>query len=126
MTLRLVSLRPALSAETDIRSTTVAASIPSNPDYIYFHHPGYTRPVAMFRLPAYDLPSHHLPVIATAPPVTCRGIHHRTALDACCIIACNVTGFLSPVKIDRDDYTPPMRPVDAVLTGSDYWYYPSG
>lgn len=116
--LPLAAVLPAFSTEVDSHT---ASDFPPYPRYIHFHHPGYSRCVAMFRLPAYDMP-----VNATVQPVTLRGIHHRTALDACCIVCCNLTGFLSPIKIDRDDYTPPTRPVDAVLMENDYWYYPSG
>lgn len=124
--LPVVSLRPTFSTEANNHATSSDSTLASHHRYIYFHHPGYERPVAMFRLPAYDLPIRNESVNPTVQPITLRGIHHRTALDACTIVACNVTGFLSPAKIDRDDFTPPVTPVEAVLTDDDYWYYPSG
>lgn len=124
--LPLVVLLPALSAEAENHTPSTAPGFPSQPRYVHFHHPGYTRPVAMFRLAAYDLPSHDQSVKQAAQSATIRGIHHGTALDACCIVACSLPGFLSSIKLDQDDYTPPITPVDAVLTESDYWYYPTG
>jgi hypothetical protein len=48
------------------------------------------------------------------------GLHHRTALIACGIVACNQwNGYLSAER-----YGPPLsEPFDALLTGSQYFYH---
>lgn len=118
-----VLLRPHCSTT----SGQLPLSVPTDAPFIQFRHPGYqTGYDLMFRLSANDRCSPaadtDTPVPALAPQ---WGIHHGTALQACTIVACNLDGVLSPVRLGRQSDVPVSSPQD-VLTESSYWFYPRG
>ncbi|KAK7407884.1 hypothetical protein QQX98_009943 [Neonectria punicea] len=86
------------------------------PNKISFHHPGYSRPVnVLFCLPRVD-PSPGRPGE--------YGVHARTALVACQIVANNAfAGYLA-----ADEKGTRRIEIDprAVLTESDYWFFVDG
>lgn len=104
-----------LSASTDVRSDP-EPRIPTKPKSTTFRHPGYPDGHdVMFSLQALDR------VIVSSQPqsdeVPVWGIHHRTAVQACSIVACNVSGVLSSCRLDADVPAPATDiPPDAVLT----------
>ncbi|KAH8146893.1 uncharacterized protein LAJ45_08972 [Morchella importuna] len=116
-----------LSASTDVRSDP-EPRIPTKPKSTTFRHPGYPDGHdVMFSLQALDR------VIVSSQPqsdeVPVWGIHHRTAVQACSIVACNVSGVLSSCRLDADVPAPATDiPPDAVLTAprTDFenWRFP--
>lgn len=78
------------------------------PPVIEFLHPHYSGPDALFRLPKLDL----------TPSVS--GVHYRTALLACQIVANNAfDGYLAT---DRDGEARVVADDDDLLTGNKYWF----
>lgn len=76
-------------------------------DHALFAHPGYDQLALLLRLPPYRTPLGY-------------GVHHQTALDACCIIANNLSGFLFRTS-DRSGRVPTE---DVILTTpATYWYF---
>jgi hypothetical protein len=87
-------------------------------DDICFYHPGYHTSNLLLTLPRVDSA-----VVADA--TTACGIHHRTALLACQIIAGN-TFDNSHFALDRADQQPVQVPLDSVLTGNEYYFIVEG
>lgn len=85
---------------------------------ITFRHPGYESPSdILFRLPRLDSTEGTAAKTQRPKPV---GVHHRTALLACQIIANNAfDGYLATDRDGRDRVTLGQ---DAVLTADSYWY----
>ncbi|RSL49846.1 hypothetical protein CEP51_015429 [Fusarium floridanum] len=85
-------------------------------DKISFYHPGYSRPVnLLFSLPRVDPDPAHPGSF---------GVHARTALVACQIVANNAfDGYLAA---DEAGTSRVESDPQAVLTGSDYWFFVEG
>ncbi|KAH8749210.1 hypothetical protein F5883DRAFT_232378 [Diaporthe sp. PMI_573] len=100
----------AVALKPRVHEDLGARFIPPCPT-ISFRHPGYADPDnILFELPRLDQTEHG--------PAT--GIHHRTALQACQIIANNAFhGFLAT---DRDGQQAVTVPTDGVLTEDSYWF----
>jgi len=85
-------------------------------DDICFHHPGYDTSSLLLSLPRVDS-------IADATPT--YGVHHRTALLACQIIAGNVFNN-SRFALDRAGQQLVQVPLDGVLTDKHYYFIVDG
>lgn len=76
---------------------------------IIFFHPGYDAPCnSLFTLPAADRDDNNN-----------KGIHHRTALLACQIIAGNAFHGYLALSREGDRVSVPL---DGVLTGESYYF----
>ncbi|KAI0423398.1 hypothetical protein F5Y09DRAFT_327483 [Xylaria sp. FL1042] len=86
---------------------------------VQFCHPGYASPHdVLFQLPRLD---HALDSTSTSTAL--KGVHHRTALTACQIIANNAyNGYLTTDRQGRERVD--VHP-DHVLTESQYWFFTS-
>ncbi|KAH8745215.1 hypothetical protein F5883DRAFT_439186 [Diaporthe sp. PMI_573] len=81
---------------------------------ISFRHPGYDSPHdILFRLPRLD----------RSQKPTDTGVHHRTALVACQIVADNAFGGY--LATDREGVNEVVIPHDAILTEDNYWFIAS-
>jgi hypothetical protein len=84
---------------------------------ISFLHPGYNEPInVLFRMPRVD----HVPSAGSSELQ--YGVHHRTALAACQIVANNAfDGFLA---LDRSGTQAANTSVslDGILTASEYYF----
>ena len=87
-------------------------------DDISFHHPGYNTPNLLLTLPRVDST-----VSADATPT--YGVHHRTALLACQIIAGNAFNN-SRFALDRAGRQLVQVPLDGVLTDDEYYFIVDG
>jgi hypothetical protein len=83
---------------------------PSWPAFVCLHHPA--NGLTFITLPAYDLFSLF--------PLQ-FGIHHRTAVTACCILACNNPGYLSTSR-DRDSGRV-NNDLEAIILAGKYYYH---
>ncbi|KAF4627293.1 hypothetical protein G7Y89_g10861 [Cudoniella acicularis] len=90
----------------------------SQDDDICFHHPGYRTSGLLLTLPRVDST-----VAADGTPA--YGVHHRTALLACQIIAGNAFNN-SRFAVDREGRQPVQVPLDGVLTDSQYYFIIDG
>lgn len=113
--------RVAIKQRTHKHQT--AESIPPCPT-ISFRHPAYKDPDnILFRLPRLDHPEHTSTLDRSPPqtqtePGTVTGVHHRTALLACQIVANNA--FHGYLATDRDGQDVVVGP-DGILTDETYW-----
>jgi hypothetical protein len=82
---------------------------PEQPVFVRFYHPA--NGLAFLTLPAYD-------VLSRSPLKF--GIHYQTALTACCILACNKSGYLST---SRDGSGRVDDDLDAIIPISKYFYH---
>ena len=87
-------------------------------DDICFHHPGYHTSNLLLTLPRVDSTA-----VADATPA--YGVHHRTALLACQIIAGNAFNN-SRFALDRAGRQPVKVPLDGVLTDNQYYFIVDG
>ncbi|KAF4631087.1 hypothetical protein G7Y89_g7047 [Cudoniella acicularis] len=87
-------------------------------DDICFHHPGYRISNLLLTLPRVDST-----VVADTTPA--YGVHHRTALLACQIIAGNAFNN-SRFAVDREGRQLVQVPLDGVLTDSQYYFIVDG
>ncbi|KAF4637201.1 hypothetical protein G7Y89_g883 [Cudoniella acicularis] len=85
---------------------------------ICFRHPGYNTSNLLLTLPRVDS-------IAAADATPAYGIHHRTALLACQIIAGNAFNN-SRFAADREGRQPVQVPLDGILTDSQYYFIVDG
>ncbi|KAF4624778.1 hypothetical protein G7Y89_g13391 [Cudoniella acicularis] len=83
---------------------------------ICFHHPGYHTYNLLLTLPRVDMDS-----TAAVDATPAYGVHHRTALLACQIIASNAFNN-SRFAVDREGRQPVQVPLDGVLTDSQYYF----
>src|SRR5580700_8712728 len=90
----------------------------SSRDVICFHHPGYHISNILLTLPRVDS-------IAVADAAPTYGVHHRTALLACQIIAGNVFNN-SRFALDRAGQQSVQVPLDGVLTDKHYYFIVDG
>ena len=81
-------------------------------DDICFLHPGYPSLNLLLTLPRVDAPPNY-------------GVHHRTALLACQIIAGNAF-YNSRFALDRAGRQPVQVLLDGVLTGTQYYFIVDG
>ncbi|KAF4634867.1 hypothetical protein G7Y89_g3244 [Cudoniella acicularis] len=87
-------------------------------DDICFCHPGYHAYDLLLTLPRVDSTA-----VADATPA--YGVHHRTALLACQIIAGNAFNN-SRFTVDKAGRQPVQVPLDGVLTDSQYYFIVDG
>ncbi len=85
---------------------------------ICFHHPGYHTFNLLLTLPRVDS-------IAVADATPTYGVHHRTALLACQIIAGNAFNN-SHFALDRAGRQLVQVPLDGVLTDNHYYFIVDG
>ena len=86
---------------------------------ICFHHPGYEGSSSLLlTLPRVDS-------IAAADTTPTYGVHHRTALLACQIIAGNAFNN-SRLALDRAGQQSVQIPLDSVLTDNKYYFIVDG
>lgn len=87
-------------------------------DKITFLHPGYAAPRnQLFSLPRLDQLGDR--------PDTRRGVHHRTALTACQIVANNAFAR-GRLCLDAEGREPAPEPLDGVLMASSYYFVIEG
>jgi hypothetical protein len=97
-------------AEITRLSLTDPHGPPEKPVGVTFRHPANGLPFLV--LPEYDL-------ISRSPLKF--GIHHQTAITACCILACNESGYLSTSR-ERDSGRVDDG-LDAIIPIGDYFYH---
>ncbi|KAK3299207.1 uncharacterized protein B0H64DRAFT_94405 [Chaetomium fimeti] len=86
---------------------------------ISFLHPGYNEPVnVLFHMPRVD----RVPSVAASNEPLQFGVHHRTALAACQIVANNTfDGFLALEKTGAQRVDTSVPP-DGILMASEYYF----
>lgn len=88
-------------------------------DAIRFRHPGYPRPAnTLLRLPRVDS--------ASSRQLSILGVHHRTALVACQVVANNAFNGRLFFDADGRRSVEESIPLDGVLQDSDYWFFVDG
>src|ERR1700757_467235 len=97
----LPSFRASLIPPVELRSRQL----------IRFLHPGYNTDNTLLSLPRVD----------RLRDTAVFGVHHRTALLACQIIAGNAfdTGHFT---LDKDGHQLVNKPLDDILTGEEYYF----
>ncbi|KAH8748879.1 hypothetical protein F5883DRAFT_582143 [Diaporthe sp. PMI_573] len=100
-----------------------APFMPSHPA-IAFYHPRYEAPDALFRLPRLDANALERPSPSSSSPSSSLnyklGVHYRTALLACQIVANNAFGgFLAT---DREGQQRVTSQPDDILCNDEYWF----
>lgn len=111
-----LGLRPQISSASGMFSSPYLPRLPHSGLSITFRHPGYQdERNILFCLPRFD----------GGRDPSIWGVHHGTALAMCSIIACNISGVLSPIRRDVRSHPPTPTPdLEGLLTASTYYFYP--